>query len=39
MIKTNQNINPLNIFGHSFCYTAYADDATFFIRNKNFVIL
>ena len=28
----------LNIFGHDFLYTAYADDRTFFNRNKNSVI-
>ena len=38
MIKTNQNIKPLNIFGHDFLYTTYADNTTFFIRNKNSVI-
>ena len=38
MIKANQNIKPLNIFGHDFLYTAYGDDTTFFIRNKNSVI-
>ena len=38
MIKANQNIKPLNIFGQYFLYTAYADDTTFFIRNKNSVI-
>ena len=35
MIKTNNNIEDLNIFNHNFLYTAYADDATFFIRNIN----
>ena len=39
MIKTNQNIKPVNIFGHYFLYTAYADDIKFFIRNKNSVIV
>ena len=26
VIKANQNIKSLNIFGHDFLYTAYADD-------------
>ena len=39
MIKTNQNIKPVNTFGHYFLYTAYADDIKFFIRNKNSVIV
>ena len=38
MTKTNQDITPLNIFVVDFLYTAYADDTTFFIRNKNLVI-
>ena len=38
MIKTNQNVQALNIFGHNFLYTAYADDTTFFIKNENSVI-
>lgn len=37
VIKTNQNIKPLNIFSHDFLYNVYADDTTFFIRNKNLV--
>ena len=38
MIKTNQNIKPLNILGHDFLFTTFADDTTFFVRNKNSVI-
>ena len=34
-IKTNNNIEGLNIFNHNFLYTAYADDTTFFIKNVN----
>ena len=30
---------PISIFGYDFLYTAYADDTTFFIRNKNSVIV
>ena len=35
MIKTNNNIEVLNIFNHDFLYTAYADDTTFLIKNIN----
>ena len=35
MIKTNNNIESLNIFNRNFLYTAYADDTTFFIKNIN----
>ena len=28
----------VNIFDHDFLYTAYADDTTFFIKNKDSVI-
>ena len=38
MIKANQNIEPLNFFGHDFLYTVYADGTTFIIRNNNSVI-
>ena len=33
MIKNNSKINGLNIFDHIFLYTAYADDATFFLKD------
>ena len=29
-INKNENIKDLNVFNHTFVYTAYADDATFF---------
>ena len=35
VIKTNTNIEVLNIFNHNFLYTVYADDTTFFIKNTN----
>ena len=35
LIKTNNNIEGLNIFNHNFLYTAYADDTMFFIKNVN----
>ena len=34
----NENINGLNIFENTFLYTAYADDTTFFLKEKNNVI-
>ena len=33
-IKENKNIEGLNIFNYAFLYTAYADDTTFFIKEK-----
>ena len=35
MIKTNNNIEGLNIFNDNFLYTGYADDTTLFIKNIN----
>ena len=32
--KSNKNIKGLNIFNHEFLYTAYADDITFFLKDK-----
>ena len=37
VIKSNKNIKGLNIFNHEFPYTAYADDTTFFLKDKNSV--
>ena len=34
MIKSNQNIQPINIFDYDFLYTAYADDTTFLSKTK-----
>ena len=34
----NENINGLNIFENKFLYTAYADDTTFFLKEKKNVI-
>ena len=34
MVRNNKNIKGLNIFDHLFLYTAYADDTTFFLENK-----
>ena len=33
-IKENKKIKGLNIFNHTFLYTAYADDITFFLKDK-----
>ena len=33
-IKENKNIKGLNIFNHTFLYTAYADETTFFLKDK-----
>ena len=33
-VKENKNVKGLNIFDHIFLYTAYADDTTFFLKNK-----
>ena len=33
-IKENKKIKGLNIFNHTFLYTAYADDTTFFLKDK-----
>ena len=34
MVRNNKDIKGLNIFDHLFSYTAYADDTTFFLENK-----
>ena len=34
IVKENPNIKGLNIFNHEFLYSAYADDTTFFIKDK-----
>ena len=34
VIKSNKNIKGLNIFNQEFLYTAYADDTTFFLKDK-----
>ena len=36
--KENKKINGLNIFDKTFLYTAYADDTTFFLKDKKSVI-
>ena len=34
MIKNNDGVKGLELFNHTFLYTAYADDTTFFLKNK-----
>ena len=34
VIKSNKNINGLNTFNHELLYTAFADDTTFFLKDK-----
>ena len=34
LIKSNRNIKGIKIFENSFLYTAYADDSTFFLKDK-----
>ena len=33
MIKTNQNVEGLDLCDYSFLYSAHADDTTFFLKN------
>ena len=37
LIKQNKDIHRLTFFDHTFLYTAYADDTTFFLKNKESV--
>ena len=34
VIKSSKNVKGLNIFNHELLYTAYADDTTFFLKDK-----
>ena len=34
LVRNNKDIKGLNIFDHLFLYTAYSDDTTFFLENK-----
>ena len=34
VIKSSKNIKGLNILNHEFLYTGYADDTTFFLKDK-----
>ena len=33
-IKANKRVKGINIFEHTFLYSAYPDDTTFFLRDK-----
>ena len=33
--KSNKNIKGLNIFDHEFLYTAYVNNTTFFLKDRN----
>ena len=37
LIKTNNNIQGIEMFNHEFLYTAYADDTTFCVKDLNSV--
>ena len=37
-ITENKKIKGVNIFNHTFLYTAYADDTTFFLKDKESLI-
>ena len=37
LIKTNNDIQGIEIFNHEFLYTTYADDTTFFVKDLNSV--
>ena len=37
-VKNNPKVKGLNMFKHEFLYTAYADDTTFFLKDRNSVI-
>ena len=34
LIKANKRVKGINIFEHTYFYSAYADDTTFFLRDK-----
>ena len=36
-IKNNKNIKGIKMFQNTFLYTAYTDDSTFFLKDKNSV--
>ena len=38
MIKNNDRVKGLELFNHTFLYTAYADGTTFFLKNKESVL-
>ena len=38
LIKINNKIKGLDVYGHNFLYTAYADDSSLFFKNKKSVL-
>ena len=34
LIKANKRVKGINIFKHTYLYSAYADDTSFFLRDK-----
>ena len=37
-VKNIPKVKGLNIFKHEFLYTTYADDTTFFLKDRTFII-
>ena len=37
LIKSNKNIQGIDIFNHDFLYTAYADDTTFYLKELDLI--
>ena len=37
-VKNNPKVKGLSIFKHKFLHNAYADDTTFFLKDRNFII-
>ena len=35
LVKANHKIRGVNVFQYTYLYTAYSDDTTFFLKNKN----
>ena len=38
LVRSNKDIKGLSILDHLFLYTAYADDTTFFLENKESIV-
>ena len=38
LIKANKRVKGINIFEHIYLYSAYADDTTFFISDKDLLM-
>ena len=38
LIKNDPNIKGIEIFEYFYLYTAYADNTTFFLKDKNFIV-